>query len=151
MDYRLWIGVSGILSGLIVVVVNFIQGDVVPATILLLVLGVMLAVLLWWTRPNRGGLHISHASARAATNDDDVIVYWRPGCVFCDRLKLGLRQMRDDLTWVNIARDPEAAEFVAGHHNGNEVVPTVVTGAGALLDPTPAAIEAQLAGARSAL
>ena len=78
MDYRLWIGVSAILAGLIVVVIGFIQGDVVFATILLVVLGLLLGLLLWWTRPS-GGPHISHAAAQAAAGDGDVIVYWTPG------------------------------------------------------------------------
>ena len=78
-DYRRWIGVSGVLAGLVVVVINYVQGDVLFATILLVLLGVLLGVLLWWTRPGRGGAHISHAAALAAAGDGDVIVYWRPG------------------------------------------------------------------------
>ena len=79
MDYRQWFGVSGVMAGLIVVVINYIQGDAVFATMLLVVLGLLLGLLLWWTRPSRGGPHVSHAAAREAAGDDDVIVYWRPG------------------------------------------------------------------------
>ena len=79
MDYRQWFGVSGVMAGLVVVVINYIQGDVAFATILLLVLGLLLGLLLWWTRPSRGGPHISHATAQAAAGDGDVILYWRPG------------------------------------------------------------------------
>ena len=79
MDYRQWIGVSGVMAGLVVVVINYIQGDVVFATILLLLLGLLLGLLLWWTRPNGGRLHISHADAQAGAGNGDVIVYWRPG------------------------------------------------------------------------
>lgn len=79
MDYRQWFGASGVLAGLIVVVINFIQGDTVFATILLVLLGLLLGLLIWWTRPSRGGPHISHAAAQAAAGDGDVIVYWRPG------------------------------------------------------------------------
>ena len=63
-DYRRNIGVSAVLAGLIVVVINYIQGDVVFATILLVLLGLLLGLLLWWTRPSRGGPHISHAAHR---------------------------------------------------------------------------------------
>ncbi len=145
MDYRLWIGISGILAGLIAVAINYSQGDVAVATTLLVVLVPLLAALLWWTRPSRGRPHISHAAAQAAAGDGDVIVYWRPGCIFCDRLKLGLRRVRDDVSWVNILRDAEGAAFVAARNAGNEVVPTVVTGAGETIEPTPSAVEAQLA------
>ena len=79
MDYRQWFGASGVLAGLIVVVINFIQGDTVFATILLVLLGLLLGLFIWWTRPSRGGPHISHAAAQAAAGDGDVIVYWRPG------------------------------------------------------------------------
>jgi len=79
MDYRRWIGVSAILSGLIVVVIDYIQGDVLFATILLVVLGPLLGLLLWWTQPSRGGPHVSHAAAQAAAGDGDVILYWAPG------------------------------------------------------------------------
>ena len=79
LDYRQWIGASGVMAGLVVVIVNYIQGDVVFATILLVLLGLLLGLLVWWTRPSRGGAHISHAAAQAAAGDGDVIVYWRPG------------------------------------------------------------------------
>jgi len=79
LDYRQWIGASGVMAGLVVAIVNYIQGDVVFATILLVLLGLLLGLLVWWTRPSRGGAHISHAAAQAAAGDGDVIVYWRPG------------------------------------------------------------------------
>jgi hypothetical protein len=67
------------MAGLVVVVINFIQGDTVFATTLLVLLGLFLGGLIWWTQPSRGGPHISHAAAHAAAGDGDVIVYWRPG------------------------------------------------------------------------
>ncbi len=79
MDYRRWIGESAVMAGLIVVVINLAQGDVGFAVVLLVVLAGVLGGLLWWTRPGYGGPHISHAAARAAAGDGDVIVYWRPG------------------------------------------------------------------------
>lgn len=143
-DYRRNFGVSVILAGLIVVVINFSSGDVAFATILLIVLAAALTALLWWTRAGRAGPHISHAAARAAAGDHDVIVYWRPGCRYCDRLRLGLGATRRDVSWVNILRDPEAAAFVATYRDGNYTVPTAVTGAGEMIEATPACIKAQL-------
>lgn len=143
-DYRRNIGVSAVLSGSIVVVVNYAGGDVAFASILLVTLAVALAVLLWWTRPSGRGPHVSHAAAQAAAGDHDVIVYWRPGCRYCDRLRLGLGATRHDVSWVNILRDPEAAAFVATYRDGNHTVPTAITGAGEMIDATPMAIRAQL-------
>lgn len=147
MDYRKWIGASGVMAGLIVVAVNFLQGDTAFATILLVLLGLLLGLLVWWTRPSRDDAHVSHAVAQSAAGDDDVIVYWRPGCIYCDRLKLGLGSFRHDVSWVNILKDPEAAEFVTTCRDGNKTVPTAVTGAGEMIDATPAAIKAQLGAA----
>lgn len=68
--------------------------------------------------------------------------------MFCDRLKLGLGSDRHDVSWVNILRDTEAANFVAAHRNGDEEVPTAVTGTGELIDATPEAIRTYIAAAR---
>jgi Flp pilus assembly protein TadB len=78
-DYRKAVGWSVILSGLIVVVIDFVQGDILTASIVLAVVVVAAVLLAWWTRPSGGGLHVSHAAAQAAAGDGDVIVYWRPG------------------------------------------------------------------------
>ena len=53
------------------------------------------------------------------------------------------------MSWVNILKDSEAAEFVASCHDGNHIVPTAVTGAGVMIDATSAAIKAQLGAAGS--
>ncbi|MGB5759947.1 MAG: hypothetical protein WBM50_23745 [Acidimicrobiales bacterium] len=45
---------------------------------------------------------------------------------------------------MNIWQDPEAARFVAGHRDGNETVPTAVTGAGVMVVAEPEAIKAHL-------
>jgi glutaredoxin len=144
VDYRQWIGGSAVMAGLVVAFVNYLQGDVVLATVILVLAGLLLGLLVWWTRPSRGSAHISHAAAQAAAGDGDVIVYWRPGCIYCDRLKLGLGSARHEVSWVNISKDPEAAEFVTTHGDGNETVPMAVTGGGEVIDATPAAIKARL-------
>jgi hypothetical protein len=56
-----------------------------------------------------------------------------------------LHRQRHDVSWVNIWRDDEAASFVAAYRDGNETVPTAVTGGGRLLPATAEAIKAQLA------
>lgn len=49
------------------------------------------------------------------------------------------------MSWVNIWQDEEAAAFVAGYRDGNETVPTAVTGSGNMIPATPAAVKAHLA------
>lgn len=49
------------------------------------------------------------------------------------------------MSWVNIWKDDEAAEFVASYRDGNETVPTAVTGSGTMVEAVPSAIKAHLA------
>lgn len=82
----------------------------------------------------------SEAHRRAATHSEavemieqgggDAVIYWRPGCGFCARLRYELRSTEPPPIWVDIWSDPEAAEFVRSVNNGNETVPTVVIGSG---------------------
>ncbi|ETW22141.1 glutaredoxin family protein [Mycobacterium gastri] len=67
----------------------------------------------------------------------EVVVYWRPGCPFCWRLRRALRRRRLPTREVNIWTDPEAAAVVRSIADGNETVPTVVVGDIAMVNPTP--------------
>ena len=64
-----------------------------------------------------------------------VIFYWRPGCGFCRRLSGELDELGVEVEARNIWEDPDAAAFVRSVANGNEVVPTVVVGPQALVNP----------------
>jgi hypothetical protein len=48
-------------------------------------------------------------------------------------LTVGLGSSRNDVSWVNIWQDPDAAAHVRTLRDGNETVPTAVTGAGDML------------------
>lgn len=58
---------------------------------------------------------------------------------------MGLGSAKRKVTWVNIWQDADAAAFVASHRDGNETVPTAVTGSGELLDADAGTIKAHLA------
>ena len=73
-----------------------------------------------------------------------VTVYWRPGCVFCQRLRLTLRWHRLSVHQVNIWEDPEAAAFVRSVADGNETVPTVVIDGHPFVNPAPSQVVAAL-------
>ncbi|MGI9614676.1 MAG: hypothetical protein ACR2QO_17330 [Acidimicrobiales bacterium] len=76
LDFGRWIPASlGVTAGVVAVVVNYAQGNIVFATVLV----VVFALIGWWSWPGRIGAHVSHAVASASAGDDDVIVYWRPG------------------------------------------------------------------------
>lgn len=65
----------------------------------------------------------------------DIVVYWRPGCMFCSALFRQLDKRGVPHRRVNIAIDPIAAAQVRALAEGNETVPTVTIGASALVNP----------------
>jgi mycoredoxin len=69
-------------------------------------------------------------------SEHEVVLYWRPGCPFCWRLRSGLRRRRLPTREVNIWADPDAAAVVRSIADGNETVPTVVVGDVAMVNPT---------------
>jgi mycoredoxin len=67
---------------------------------------------------------------------EGVVVYWRPGCKYCMRLRTRLRFTRLQYVEVNIWRDAEAAAFVRSVAGGNETVPTVTVAGNAMVNPS---------------
>ncbi|MFB7463650.1 glutaredoxin domain-containing protein [Streptomyces sp. NPDC056224] len=75
-------------------------------------------------------------------------VYWRPGCLYCIKLRTRLRLARIPYRKVNIWRDPDAAAFVRSVADGNETVPTVVVGdRPAMVNPSLRRVRDALCGA----
>jgi mycoredoxin len=67
---------------------------------------------------------------------DEVVIYWRPDCMFCLDLLLRLKFTRLRYRKVNIRNDPRAQAFVRSVADGNETVPTVVVAGRALVNPS---------------
>ncbi|MDG3009140.1 NrdH-redoxin [Rhodococcus sp. D2-41] len=67
----------------------------------------------------------------------EVTVYWRPGCMYCMRLRATLRLHGLRPAMRNIWQDQEAAAFVRSVADGNETVPTVVIDGVAHVNPAP--------------
>ena len=72
-------------------------------------------------------------------------IYWRPGCVYCLRLRWSLGRQARRASWVDIWADPAAAATVRGINEGNETVPTVVVGEHTWTNPPPARVREALA------
>ncbi|MEU4096966.1 glutaredoxin domain-containing protein [Streptomyces sp. NPDC026673] len=72
----------------------------------------------------------------ARTDGHGVVVYWRPGCPFCMKLRAQLLFTRLPHTKVNIWRDPGAAAFVRSVAGGNETVPTVTVAGRPMVNPS---------------
>ncbi|MGC4948747.1 glutaredoxin domain-containing protein [Streptomyces sp. DT224] len=89
-------------------------------------------------------LSAAEARRRSAA-DGRPIVFWRPGCAYCLRLRFRLRRHARRLHWVDIWRDPEAAAAVRAVNDGNETVPTVFVAGRPHTNPDPAWVREQLA------
>ncbi|WBC16147.1 glutaredoxin domain-containing protein [Micromonospora sp. WMMA1998] len=137
-------GRSWWLAGLMLVVgvlVGVAQDGAVPS-----VLGfagfALLAVLF---SPLAFPRSLSAAEARRrSARDGRPIVYWRPGCTYCLRLRLRLGRHAGRAHWVDIWRDPEAAAAVRAVTGGDETVPTVVLPDQVVVNPDPAWLRARL-------
>jgi glutaredoxin len=81
---------------------------------------------------------------RRSAVDGRPVVYWRPGCVYCLRLRMRLGRRAHRAHWVDIWRDPEAAAAVRAVNDGNETVPTVVVAGRSHVNPDPAWVREQL-------
>jgi glutaredoxin len=84
---------------------------------------------------------------RLGALDGRPVVYWRPGCAFCLRLRVRLGRDARRMHWVNIWRDPAAAAAVRAVNDGNETVPTVVMAGNPYTNPDPAWVREQLRSA----
>ncbi len=80
-----------------------------------------------------------------SSTPNDVVIYWRPGCGFCSRLRSTLGGDAEKATWINIWEDKAAAAIVREANNGNEVVPTVMLDGIAVTNPDPSIVKAKLA------
>ena len=68
--------------------------------------------------------------------EDEVVIYWRPDCVFCLDLLLRLKWTRLRYRKVNIRKDSDARAFVRSVADGNETVSTVVVAGQARMNPS---------------
>jgi mycoredoxin len=85
----------------------------------------------------------AEAQARSAA-DGQPIIYWRPGCPYCLRLRFTLGAAASGAHWVNIWADDESGAAVRAVAEGNETVPTAVIAGEAHVNPAPAVVRAWL-------
>ncbi|MFF8016347.1 glutaredoxin domain-containing protein [Streptomyces sp. NPDC007929] len=83
---------------------------------------------------------------RRSAADGQPVVYWRPGCQYCLRLRLRLGRDARRVHWVDIWRDPAGAAVVRAANQGDETVPTVVVAGRAHTNPDPAWVREQITG-----
>ncbi|WP_420037694.1 glutaredoxin domain-containing protein [Streptomyces sp. cg28] len=83
-------------------------------------------------------------AVRRSMADGRPVVFWRPGCKYCLRLRIRLGRSARQLHWVSIWRDPAAAASVRAANDGNETVPTVVVAGVPHTNPHPEWVRQQL-------
>ncbi|MGY0005817.1 glutaredoxin domain-containing protein [Micromonospora sp. I033] len=126
------------MAGLMLVcgVLVAVGGDTAPVAAVEFLVFAVLAVLFSPLAFPRS-LPAAEARERSA-RDGRPVVYWRPGCRYCLRLRLRLGRRAGRAYWVNIWRDPDGAAAVRVVTGGDETVPTVVLRDGAVVNPDPA-------------
>lgn len=87
---------------------------------------------------------VSAVEGARAAEQGRVVVYWRKGCPFCQRLRLVLGKRVKDVVWVDVWADPDASAYVRSVNDGDEVVPTVVIDGVAHTNPSPTTVVAAL-------
>ena len=81
---------------------------------------------------------------RRSAADGRPVVFWRPGCAYCLRLRMRLGRRARRAHWVDIWRDPEGAAAVRAANDGDETVPTVVVAGRSHVNPDPSWVREQL-------
>lgn len=71
-----------------------------------------------------------------AEDQDEVVIYWRPDCVYCLDLLLRLKFTPLRYRKVDIRKSADARALVRSVADGNETVPTVVVAGRALVNPS---------------
>jgi mycoredoxin len=126
-----------LLCGLVLGAAQLVGGSAGTGAAMLVFFVVVAAVL----SPRAFPRSVTDAQAReSSARDGRPIVYWRPGCPFCMRLRASLGRDARRLHWVDIWHDPAGAATVRGVTGGDETVPTVVAADGSYVNPAPALV-----------
>ncbi|MEU7167588.1 glutaredoxin domain-containing protein [Streptomyces morookaense] len=123
-----------VLCGSAVATVLIFEGNPDAAAALLLVFLVLAGMNSPLIFPRSIG---AREARRRSTVDGRPVVFWRPGCKYCMRLRIRLGRSARQLHWVNIWRDPAGAAAVRAANDGNETVPTVVVAGQPHTNPDP--------------
>ena len=140
---RRWQGtIVMLVCGVLLGGATAISGAVGFAVVLFLFFAILAAVV----SPRAFPRSVTDAQARERSTDDGrPIVYWRPGCPYCMRLRATLGRAAGQAHWVDIWADPAGAATVRSAAEGNETVPTVVFRGEATVNPDPARVREMLA------
>lgn len=113
--------------------VNF--GNIASSLVIMVLVVVFVLVL---TTPVLYPRSLSDDASRVLATEKSVpLIYWRPGCIFCLRLRVALLLRGKKAVWTNIRADAGAAARVRSVNDGNETVPTVFVSSAHRTNPSP--------------
>lgn len=81
---------------------------------------------------------------RRSAADGRPVIFWRPGCAYCLRLRIRLGRAARRAHWVDIWRDPAGAAVVREANGGDETVPTVLVAGRPHVNPDPVWVREKL-------
>jgi len=140
---RRWgLSIGSFVLAVVLGAADLASGNAGAAVALFLFFAIIAAIV----SPSAFPKSVTDAEARArSAQDGHPIVYWRPGCPFCMRLRASLGRRANRLHWVDIWADPAGAASVRAVAYGNETVPTVISGGEAMVNPPPERVRALVA------
>ncbi|MEE4495862.1 glutaredoxin domain-containing protein [Streptomyces sp. BE230] len=121
-----------VLCGLMVATGLFLAGSSGEGAAILLMFVLLAGVNSSLIFPRSIG--VQEAQRRSAA-DGRPVIFWRPGCAYCLRLRIRLGRSARRAHWVDIWRDPAGAAVVREACDGNETVPTVFVGGRPHINP----------------
>lgn len=143
-SWRVALTLAGV--SLAIAAVTAAQGDTGSSVGMVVAAGLFLLVMspVPFPRP------VSAAEAdRLSAADGMPVVYWRPGCQYCLRLRVILGRDARKAHWVDIWQDPDGAAAVRAVTGGDETVPTVVIDGTGHVNPAPSVVRAAIRSASS--
>ncbi|UNS95199.1 hypothetical protein MMF93_01045 [Streptomyces tubbatahanensis] len=139
---RTWtVPVLYVLCGAFVAAWQVFQGSSGTAAVLLVLFVLLAAAHSTVIFPRSVG---ALEAQRRSAADGRPVVFWRPGCAYCLRMRIKLGRSARRAHWVDIWRDPAGATAVRAANDGNETVPTVLLAGRAHTNPDPAWVREHL-------
>ncbi|WP_399885732.1 glutaredoxin domain-containing protein [Streptomyces sp. BBFR51] len=139
---RVWSGpVLLLVAGLAVAAGQVVRSRPVAAAVLLLAFVLLAGLISPPVFPRSVG---ALEARRRSDVDGRPVVFWRPGCTYCLRLRIRLGRKATRLYWVDIWRDEAGAEVVRAANEGNETVPTLLVAGRPYTNPAPSWVREQV-------
>ena len=129
-----------------VAVVSLFTGGRPPASSVAVAAAMLVAA--WVLSPRFFPSSPRDAEAQRQSADTGApVVYWRPGCSYCLRMRIALGRLGSRAIWVDVSQDRDASARVRAANAGNETVPTVFVGDVVAVNPSPAWVRDHLRAA----